>query len=130
MPHDEVPRSSQRHDYDETEGHTYGLAPVPVQIRHGDHVDVLQGGHLHSLREDGSLEEHSIPASATNPVDCTRGHFEPGIGLGHEAGHQHGADCGHPLVPHAGHMDYLVNGRLHFPHGDHCDDHGPVEVVH
>jgi hypothetical protein len=25
-------------------------------------------------------------------------------------------------------MDYLVNGRLHHVHGNHCDDHGPVEV--
>jgi hypothetical protein len=22
-----------------------------------------------------------------------------------------------------------VNGRLHHPHGDHCDDHGTIEVV-
>jgi hypothetical protein len=22
-----------------------------------------------------------------------------------------------------------VNHRLHHPHGDHCDDHGPVRVV-
>ncbi len=27
------------------------------------------------------------------------------------------------------HVDYLVNGRLHHPHGDHCDDHGPVELT-
>jgi hypothetical protein len=26
-------------------------------------------------------------------------------------------------------MDYLVAGRLHHKHGDHCDDHGPVKVV-
>jgi hypothetical protein len=26
-------------------------------------------------------------------------------------------------------VDYLVGGHLHHPHGDHCDDHGPVEVV-
>jgi UDP-2,3-diacylglucosamine pyrophosphatase LpxH len=26
-------------------------------------------------------------------------------------------------------VDYLVDGHLHHPHGDHCDDHGPVEVV-
>jgi hypothetical protein len=26
-------------------------------------------------------------------------------------------------------VDYLVDGRLHHPHGDHCDDHGPVNVV-
>ena len=30
---------------------------------------------------------------------------------------------------HSGHMDYLVNGCLHFVHGDHCDEYGPVEVV-
>jgi hypothetical protein len=24
------------------------------------------------------------------------------------------------------HVDYLVNGHLHHPHGDHSDDHGPV----
>jgi hypothetical protein len=22
-----------------------------------------------------------------------------------------------------------VNGRLHHPHGEHCDDHGPTQVV-
>lgn len=32
-------------------------------------------------------------------------------------------------VPHGDHIDYLVDGRLHHPHDDHCDDHGPVEVV-
>jgi hypothetical protein len=26
-------------------------------------------------------------------------------------------------------MDYLVNGRLHHVHGDHCDDHGQVELI-
>jgi hypothetical protein len=24
----------------------------------------------------------------------------------------------------------LVAGHLHHPHGDHCDDHGPVTVMH
>jgi hypothetical protein len=33
------------------------------------------------------------------------------------------------MVPHGDHMDYLVNGRLHHRHGDHCDDHGPVTIV-
>jgi hypothetical protein len=26
-------------------------------------------------------------------------------------------------------VDYLVDGRLHHPHGDHCDDHGPLNVL-
>ena len=24
------------------------------------------------------------------------------------------------------HTDYLVDGHLHHPHGDHCDDHGEL----
>jgi hypothetical protein len=32
-------------------------------------------------------------------------------------------------VPHGDHFDYLVDGRLHHRHGDHCDDHGPITVL-
>jgi hypothetical protein len=40
--------------------------------------------------------------------------------------HQHGPGCGHPAVRHSGRLDYLHDGHLHHPHGDHCDDHGPL----
>lgn len=30
---------------------------------------------------------------------------------------------------HENHVDYIVDGRLHHPYGDHGDDHGPVETV-
>jgi hypothetical protein len=43
------------------------------------------------------------------------------------ADHKHGAGCGHESVPHGDHVDFLVEGRLHNPHGDHCHDHGPLE---
>jgi hypothetical protein len=26
-------------------------------------------------------------------------------------------------------VDYLVEGHLHHPHGDHCDDHGPLSTA-
>jgi hypothetical protein len=29
-------------------------------------------------------------------------------------------------VPHGDHVDYLVHGHLHHPHGTHCDDHGKL----
>jgi UDP-2,3-diacylglucosamine pyrophosphatase LpxH len=32
-------------------------------------------------------------------------------------------------VPHGDHVDYLVAGHLHHPHGNHCDDHGPVKIA-
>jgi len=43
--------------------------------------------------------------------------------------HKHGPHCEHIPVYHAGHIDYIVDGRLHHPHGDHCDDHGPIQIV-
>jgi hypothetical protein len=32
-------------------------------------------------------------------------------------------------VPHGDHVDYLVADHLHHPHGDHCDDHGPLTTA-
>lgn len=37
--------------------------------------------------------------------------------------HQHGADCGHPAVPHGDHVDYVHDGHRHAPHGRHYDEH-------
>jgi hypothetical protein len=60
-----------------------------------------------------------------NPDGCTPDHASSG----HAEDHQHGPDCGHEAVQHGDHVDYLVEGQLHHPHGDHCDNHGPLEVV-
>jgi len=43
--------------------------------------------------------------------------------------HVHGPKCGHTAILHDGHIDYIVDGKLHHPDGDHCDDHGPICVV-
>jgi len=43
--------------------------------------------------------------------------------------HIHSKTCGHPQVIHGDHIDYLVNGQLHFPHMNHCDNHGPLPLV-
>jgi len=32
-------------------------------------------------------------------------------------------DCEHTAILHNGHVDYLCDGKLHHPHGDHCDEH-------
>lgn len=42
------------------------------------------------------------------------------------AKHVHGPGCGHSIISHQGHIDYIVEGTLHFPHDEHCDDHGRV----
>ncbi|MFT4102860.1 MAG: hypothetical protein QM674_17860 [Burkholderiaceae bacterium] len=104
--------------------HQHGPHCGHVAVKHGDHVDYLHDGHLHHPHGN-HVEEHVIEVSAANPDGChpIKDH------VGHEAGHVHGPGCGHEAVPHGDHVDYLVNGRLHHQHGNHCDDHGPLEVV-
>ena len=100
--------------------HHHGSHCGHVAVRHGDHVDYLQDGHLH--HPEGELvDEHIIEVSEKNPIRCT-----PEVRC---QGHHHGPGCGHETVPHGDHIDYLVDGRLHHPHGDHCDDHGPLPLA-
>lgn len=40
--------------------------------------------------------------------------------------HKHGPGCGHSIIQHKGHIDYIVEGILHYPHEKHCDDHGRI----
>jgi hypothetical protein len=105
-------------------GHTHQHAPGcgHTGIQHNGHVDYLHDGHLHHPTKAG-VEEHRLEVNATNRANCTLSH-DCG---GHPKTHQHGPGCGHEGVPHGDHTDYLVNGHLHHPHGNHCDDHGPVQ---
>jgi len=89
-------------------------------IQHGDHVDYLHDGHMHHAHED-HYDEHVIEVSDVNPDKC--------LPVTSCEDHIHGPNCGHEKVPHGDHVDYLVDGRLHHVHGDHCDDHGPVEIL-
>jgi hypothetical protein len=36
---------------------------------------------------------------------------------------------GHTAVRRDDHVEYLVGGHLHHPQGEHCDHHGPLEVI-
>ena len=102
--------------------HQHGGDCGHTAVKHDGHIDYLHDGHLHHPHA-GHVDEHVIEVSATNPDGCTT------PGHGHEAGHVHGAGCGHEAVPHGDHVDYLVDGHLHHPHGDHCDDHGKLELA-
>ena len=107
----------------ENHDHAHGSGCGHTAIRHGDHTDFLHDGHLHHAEADGSVSEHVVEVGPAKPAACTPQHD----GAGHAMGHKHGPDCGHEPVPHGDHTDYLVNGHLHHPHGDDCDDHGPVK---
>ena len=104
--------------------HVHGTDCGHTAIRHGEHVDYLHDGCLHTPHGD-HFDECRIEVSPEHPDACTAGQEAAAHGLVH----QHGPGCGHEAVPHGGHLDYLVEGRLHHPHGEHCDDHGAIETL-
>lgn len=114
----------RRNDATSAAQHVHGPSCGHVAIRHEDHIDYLQDGHLQNVSRLGAIAEHVIPVSRANPNECTPQHQC----AGHQQGHVHNADCGHQRVPHGDHVDYLVDGHLHHPHGTHCDAHGAVAL--
>lgn len=98
--------------------HEHSLSCGHTKIHHGDHIDYVHDGHLHTKHED-HWDECKIEVSDKNPENCAPVQSDC----------QHNEDCGHELVPHGDHYDYLANGRLHHVHVDHIDDHGSVEVI-
>jgi hypothetical protein len=116
-----MPRNDQLTGSD---SHIHGPACGHIAVRHRGHTDYLDHGHLQHV-QGSQVEEHVIEVTEMNPDRCSPEHKA----RGHESTHQHGPDCGHEAVPHGNHIDYLVDGRLHHSHGDHCDDHGPLPVV-
>jgi DNA-binding transcriptional ArsR family regulator len=109
-------------DTHEHHDHQHGPNCGHTAIQHDGHTDYLHDGHLHH-QSGTKVEEHRVPVSSANPASCTADH----ACSGHDKTHRHGAGCGHEAVPHGDHVDYLVDGHLHHPHGGHCDDHGTIQ---
>ncbi len=112
------------HDHSGPHAHVHSPSCGHTAVIHDGHVDYLHDGHLHHV-ESGKVVEHAISVTAKNPDVCTEG----ASAQGHELGHVHGPNCGHAIVPHGDHMDYLVDGILHHAHGAHCDNHGAVALA-
>lgn len=103
--------------------HNHGPDCGHTAVRHDGHIDYLHDGHLHHPHA-GHIDEHKIEVSDKNPDRCSNGRDTEC-----DESHVHGPNCGHEPVPHGDHVDYLVDGRLHHQHGEHCDDHGPLELA-
>ncbi|CAB4342149.1 unannotated protein [freshwater metagenome] len=111
--------ASKGHTHEDHD-HVHGPGCGHTAIVHDGHIDFIHDGHLHQPHGD-HVDEHSLPVDEQLPDACNRAH---------DCGeHVHGPDCGHEAVPHGEHTDYLVDGRLHHPHEDHCDDHGGLDLA-
>lgn len=104
--------------------HIHGKSCGHTAIQHSDHIDYIHDGHLHKIHEN-HFDECKIEITNDNPDSCTSGHSCKA----HDLSHVHGDNCGHEKVPHGDHYDYLVDGHLHHPHDNHCDNHGKVLVL-
>lgn len=99
--------------------HVHGPNCGHTAVRHDGHTDYLHDGHLHYIHGD-HVDDHKVEVTAVNPDKCTPSNHCTVNGKPHT----HGFNCGHEVVPHGNHVDYLVDGQLHHPHGTHCDEHG------
>lgn len=102
--------------------HHHGPGCGHTAVEHHGHTDYLKNGHLEH-EEGDHVAEHVIEVDKAHPDQCNHS------AKGHDSKHVHGPNCGHQAVPHGNHVDYLVNGHLHHPHDDHCDDHGTLQIV-
>jgi hypothetical protein len=112
------------HDVHENHPHQHGAGCGHTAVSHEGHTDYLHDGHMHRQHGD-HVDECAVEVGASNAAACTPAHACGG----HDATHRHSAGCGHEAVPHGDHVDYLVGGHLHHPHGGHCDDHGALKTV-
>lgn len=104
-------------------GHAHGTDCGHAALEHDGHIDYLHDGHLHHAHSD-HVDEHALGITSTNPE------AEELAGTVSGEDHMHGHDGEeHMTVQHGTHVDYIHNGRLHYVHGDHTDDHGPVTMV-
>ena len=69
--------------------------------------------------------------STTSPSVCSHEHLHPSESYcdhSHTSPHLHNSECGHKLVPHDDHFDFLVKHddhfHLHHPFQNGCNDHG------
>ena len=88
------------------------------------HRKIPHAGHADYLNENGLIDcpenkknARKIPISDENPKTC-----QPV----QNSEHVHSTGCGHQKIIHGDHTDYLVDGNLEHPHGDHNDNHGKV----
>lgn len=106
------------HHVHEDHTHTHSEDCGHTAIKHEGHICYVHDNHLHREHE-GHYDECVIEVNETNPSECNPV----------EVTCLHNEDCGHESVPHGDHVCYIVDGRLEHVHGDHVDDHGPIEIV-
>ncbi|CAM9515550.1 unnamed protein product, partial [Laminaria digitata] len=128
-------------DPGEAKAHVHGATCGHVAVLHENHVDFLMGdGQLECYDGKKKTREGWVSSTNEGEGDASCGcddsakaapgsaaaasdgiyHWDgagPDEPRGRCMGDSHGPECGHDVVHHAGHVDYVVNGRLIHPLG-------------
>ena len=104
-----------------------GLVCSTIGVVASFQLDTPSGGTIVVL----AVIVYAVLASADTVLGAVRGRRlrrAPGHEHAHDHPHVHGTpDCEHLPVLHEDHVDYVHDGHLPSPHGDHYDEHGPIE---
>ena len=70
------------------------------------------------------LRRRRAPVSLPPPVvDEEPELVSPHVSVDEGHPHRHGPECGHPVVRHGDHDDFIHEGHRHAVHADHYDEH-------
>jgi hypothetical protein len=117
------PHAAQATDSDKfkiaSHDHKHGAECGHEAVEHGDHTDYIHDGHLHA-EHAGHFDNHGPERmDKTTRKTASAEHL---IASDHK--HKHGKKCGHEVVKHGDHVEYLHDGQYHAKHGTHYDQHG------
>lgn len=85
-----------------------------LKIKHDNHYGYVYDGKLNCYDDETcSFLSHNL---SHNVEDCKKVKTK----------HDHNNLV---MIPHFDHYDYIIGNRLHYMHGNHCDDHGEIELM-
>ena len=101
----------------------YYQHPAIIHEGHADFLVPNSDGifELHHLHKGGVIQQHTLPESNEYPSLCSTHN--------HTDCHVHKPNCGHQMIQHGEHVDYIVDNILHHFHDGHCDLHGELHML-
>ena len=88
-------------------------------VLHEKHMD-----HMRKIHPSKKGTTHELSDPIPEIAEPEHPWLKAKTSLGHSLDHQHDQNCGHKIIPHHDHFDYLVDGHLHHMTNVGCEDHG------
>lgn len=90
------------------------------QIYHNDHIDKFEGNVLVCPNNNDDNKNETVLNHQNNNCSVSKIYCN----INHDL-----QDNDIVKIKHNDHIDILIGNRLHYPHEDHCDDHGRLNIL-